>query len=145
MAVKNVSDEFTACGTVLICNFNRKRSPIIYFFCGVGRTQRNIGVFISLFVCSASAPNSSLPYYSLALPYSDAWVQHSPCVEQYWRILGKGCRKPGQGCVSLCWLLLSHFSSQALGTFSVLLGPGLLEIPWLRVEKPFVWQEPHSV
>lgn len=60
MAVKNVSDEFTACGTVLICNFNRKRSPIIYFL----MSRQNPGEHGSLYfpVCIFCFSSKCFPF-----------------------------------------------------------------------------------
>lgn len=86
----------------------------------------NIGVFISLFVFSASAPNSSLPSltYSLVLPYSDAWGQRSTWVGQYWSTPGKGYSKSGHSLPSwdlvFCRSLGSELRSLWFGMSSTL-------------------------
>lgn len=126
MAVKNVSDEFTACGTVLICNFNRKRSPIIYFLMSRQNPEEHGSLYFP--VCIFCFSSKCFPSFSPLFIDPTLFRHSAPARYRSQTVLEDSGKR-----------------LQQIWTFSALLQPGLLQIPWLRVEKPLVWHKLRSV
>lgn len=103
MAVKNVSDESTACRTVLICNFNRKRSPIIYFLWSRQNPEEHWNLYFPVcFLLQVQIPSSLLSFIhrSYLIQECGSSALHGP--DSPGRLWGRTSR------VSLWWPIFNH-------------------------------------